>query len=174
MRLFVVLLIVSTLWGQATTGEITGGVTDPSGAAVAAATLTLTHPATNTKRSIVSNETGIYALPALQPGIYELRVEKSGFNSQIRSGIEVQVGQVVLADFALQVGNVTEIVEVTGGAPVLETETTALGAVIENRRIVELPLNGRNYLQLASLVPGATTNANPSVVGQLRMGGARN
>ena len=174
MRLFVLPLVASALWGQVTTGEITGVVTDPSGAAVAAATLTLTHPATNTKRSIVSNEAGIYALPALQPGIYELRVEKGGFNSQIRSSIEVQVGQVLRADFALQVGNVTEIVEVTGGAPVLETETTALGTVIENRRIVELPLNGRNYLQLASLVPGATTNANPSVVGQLRMGGARN
>ena len=76
----------------------------------------------------------------------------------IRDGAELQVGQVARIDFTLQIGNVSETVQAAGGAPVLQSDTAELGTVIENRRIVELPLNGRNYLQLVSLTPGATTN----------------
>jgi hypothetical protein len=167
------LLLSAVCWCQAPTGEITGAITDPTGAAVAGATVTLTHPATNMQRSVMSNEAGIFALPALPPGSYDLRVEKPGFTTPVRTGIELQVGQVARLDFGLKVGNVSEVIEVTGGAPLLDTETSGLGTVVENRRIVDLPLNGRNYLQLASLIPGATTNARPSVVAQIRMGGAR-
>ena len=91
-----------------------------------------------------------------------------------RKGIELQVGQVARLDFTMQVGNVSDTIEVTGGAPVLETENASLGTVIENKRIVDLPLNGRNALQLVSLTPGATTNGPASSQGQQRMGGARN
>ncbi|MGH2361532.1 MAG: carboxypeptidase regulatory-like domain-containing protein, partial [bacterium] len=136
--------------------------------------LTLSHPATNTQRTATTNTAGVYNLPALAPGLYTLKVEQAGFATQVRSDIELQVGQVARLDFVLRVGNLSEVVEVVGGAPMLQTETTALGTVIENKRILELPLNGRNYLQLASLIPGATTSAAPSRVGQLRMGGSRN
>lgn len=159
---------------QAPTGEIVGTVTDPSGAVVSGVKLTLTNPATNARREIASNTAGIYTLPALPPGLYNLRAELTGFSAQNRNNIELQVGQVVRIDFILQVGNVAEVIEVTGGAPVLQTETTELGTVIEHKRILELPLNGRNYLQLASLIPGATTNGPSSSQGQQRMGGDRN
>ena len=162
------------LWAQAPTGEITGSVHDPSGAIVAGARVTVTNQETNLTRVAETNEAGIYSVPALPPGTYAIRVEKSGFSVQQQRNVELQVAQVARIDFTLQVGNVAEVIEVTAGAPVLDTETTSLGTVIENRRIVELPLNGRNYLQLASLIPGATTNGPASSQGQQRMGGQRN
>ncbi|MBM3761848.1 MAG: carboxypeptidase regulatory-like domain-containing protein [Acidobacteria bacterium] len=159
---------------QSGTGDIGGSITDASGAAVAGATITISNPATGFTRVMKSNDGGIYAAPALTPGTYTIKVERQGFQSQSRAGVEIQVGQSPVLDFALAVGNVAEVIEVTGGAPVLETESTSVGTVIENKRIVELPLNGRNYLQLASLIPGATTNGPASSQGQQRMGGARN
>jgi hypothetical protein len=166
--------LASGLWAQAPTGQITGTVTDPSGAVVAGANVALTNTATNTRRETAANQNGIFTLAALPPGVYNLEVDAKGFPKQVREGIELQVGQVALIDFTLQLGNVAETVEVAGGAPVLQAETAELGTVIENRRIVELPLNGRNYLQLVSLTPGATTNGPASSQGQQRMGGARN
>ncbi len=170
---FLVVLTMSAL-AQGPTGEISGTAQDSTGAVVAGAVITVTNPATNTQRTATSNASGIYNIPALPPGVYNMKVELAGFSAQTRNGIELQVGQVARIDFTLQVGNVAETVNVTGGAPVLDTETTSVGTVIENRRIVELPLNGRNYLQLASLIPGATTIGPASSQGQQRMGGARN
>jgi hypothetical protein len=164
----------AALFGQAGTGEINGSVTDASGAVVGGATVTVSNPATGFTRVIQSNSEGLYSAPALIPGVYSIKIEMKGFGAQVRNEVELQVGQIAKVDFALQVGNVAEVVEVTGGAPVLETESTSVGTVIENKRIVELPLNGRNYLQLASLIPGATTNGPASSQGQQRMGGARN
>jgi hypothetical protein len=159
---------------QTPSGAITGTITDPTGAIVSGVVVTLTNPATNARRLATTNQDGVYDLTALPPGLYDLKVETKGFTTQVRNGIELQVSQAARIDFTLQVGNVSEVVEVSGGAPVLETETTSVGTVIENRRIVELPLNGRNYLQLASLIPGATTNGPASSQGQGRMGGQRN
>ncbi len=166
-------LFAPSLWGQTATGEITGTVTDTTGAVAAGATITLVHPATNTQRAVKTNNAGVYDVPALLPGLYNLKVEMQGFNSQVRNDIELQVAQVARIDMTLQVGNVSEVVEVAGGAPVIETESTSVGTVIENQRIVELPLNGRNYLQLTSLTPGVTTNSAPSAVGTTRQGGTR-
>src|SRR5882724_676451 len=160
-------------WAQGPSGEITGAVTDPTGAVVAGATIAVTNPATNTQRVVKTNSDGIYDLPALPPGNYSLKVEMQGFGSQLRNDIELQVAQVARIDIALKVGNVSEVVEVTGGAPVLETDSTSVGTVIENKRILELPLNGRNYLQLAGLTPGVTTNSAASAVGTSRQGGTR-
>ena len=179
MRFFLQCLAVFILaavssFAQSGTGDITGTVLDSSGAAVGGATVTISNPATGFSRVLRTNEGGIYSAPALTPGAYTLKVEKEGFQSQSRAGVELQVGQAPTLNFTLTVGNVAEVIEVKGGAPVLETETTSVGTVIENKRIVELPLNGRNYLQLASLIPGATTNGPASSQGQQRMGGARN
>jgi hypothetical protein len=160
-------------WAQGPEGEITGSVTDSTGAVVAGATITVTHPATNTQRTVKTNSDGLYDLPALPPGNYTLRVEMQGFGSQVRNDIELQVAQIARIDIVLKVGSITEVVEVAGGAPVLEAEGASVGTVIENQRILELPLNGRNYLQLTGLTPGVTTNSAPSAVGTSRMGGTR-
>jgi hypothetical protein len=175
LTLFAIVLALSPLVrAQAPTGQITGTVTDPSGAVVSGATVTATNNATNARRQTATNEDGLFSLPALPPGNYQLQVEASGFPKQVNEGLELQVGQVARVDFALRIGNVSETVQVSGAAPMLQSETAELGTVIENKRIVDLPLNGRNYLQLASLAPGATTNGPASSQGQQRMGGARN
>ena len=159
---------------QSGTAELNGTVTDSTGAAVSGATVTISNPAIGFSRVLKTSDGGVYSAPALNPGAYTIKVEMQGFQSQSRTGVELQVGQAPSINVVLTVGNVAEVIEVTGGAPVLETESTSVGTVIENKRIVELPLNGRNYLQLASLIPGATTNGPASSQGQQRMGGARN
>src|SRR5260370_703313 len=132
-----------------TQGQITGVVTDSSGAVVAGANITVTNPQTNFTRQVQTNSTGNYVFPTLLPGLYSLRVEIQGFQNEVRNQIELQVAQVARIDFQLKVGAVTESLEVTGGALLLNTEDATIGTVIETRRIVELPLNGRNFLQLS-------------------------
>jgi hypothetical protein len=162
-----------SLPGQTTSAEITGTVTDSAGAVIVGAKVAASNPSTNTQRTVTTSSAGVYNLTALPPGSYSLRVEMQGFSSQIRSNIELQVAQVARFDVTLQVGNVSEVVEVQGAAPLIETDNTSLGKVIENQRIIDLPLNGRNYLQLAALTPGATTAAPASFVMGLRQGGTR-
>ena len=174
VSIFAALVFAGIVLSQAPTAAITGSVVDSSGGLVAGANVTAINTATNLQRSTATNESGLFDLPALPPGIYDVKVEKSGFQAQMQRGIEIQVSQVARLEITLKVGNVTETVEVAALAPNLDTETTSVGTVIENRRIVELPLNGRNYLQLASLIPGATTLGPASSQGQQRMGGARN
>ena len=137
-------------------------------------TITLTNQATNAVREVQTNESGLYVMPALLPGLYTLKATLGGFRTHERRDIEVQVGSAHRIAVTMEVGERTEVVEITGGAPLLETANSAVGTVIENRAIVELPLNGRNYLQLASLMPGATTNGPSSSQGKQRMGGQRN
>jgi hypothetical protein len=168
-----VLVVSCVVWAQTPTAEFTGTVTDATGAVVGGARVTVTNLSTNLQRVITTNSAGVYDAPALPPGTYSVRVELAGFRSEVRNNIEVQVGQVARLNFTLQVGNVTETVEVQAEAPTLDTETTTVGTVIERRRIEELPLNGRNYLQLASLIPGSTTYAPPIGQTGTRMGGAR-
>src|SRR5262249_52274412 len=107
------------------------------------------------------------------PGEYSLKISMAGFKTQVQNDIELQVGQVARLNISLEIGNVTETLEVSAAAVALDTETTALGTVVENRRIQELPLNRRNYLQLASLIPGATTYGPSNSIAQARGGGDR-
>lgn len=139
-----------------TFGEITGEIRDASGAVVTDAALTVTNRATNVTRTSATNESGVYSFPSLPPGIYELRVEKQGFRSATRSDIELQVQQSARIDITLALGQVSEVVEVTGSAATLTTENATVGTVIENKRIVDLPLNGRNFLQLVALSPNVS------------------
>ncbi len=175
LRVFATALLLSCLRlpAQITTAEITGTVTDSAGAVIVGAKVTASNSATNTQRTVTTSSAGVYNLTALPPGSYSLRVEMQGFTSQVRSNFELQVAQVARFDVSLQVGNVAEVVEVQGAAPLIETDNTSLGTVIENQRIIDLPLNGRNYLQLAALTPGATTAAPASFVMGLRQGGTR-
>jgi hypothetical protein len=165
----IIALVALPLFAQ-NAGEITGTVTDSTGAVMAGATVTVVSPATNQTRTTTTNATGNYSVPFLVPGIYNIRVEGAGFKVETRTGVELQVGAIARINVTLQVGEVTQQVEVGGGAPLLVTENTALGTVIENRRIVDLPLNGRNYLQLVTLSTNVTTEGGAGGGGGLQGG----
>lgn len=156
-----------------TFGEIGGQVRDQSGASISGARVTATNAATNAVRSGVSNDAGIYSFPSLPPGVYNLRVEAPGFKSATRQSVELQVQQSARLDFTMEIGQVTETVEVSATAALLTSENATIGTVIENKRIVELPLNGRNYLQLVSLAPNVSFGFPSAGQAQSRQGGIR-
>jgi hypothetical protein len=164
----------TTVHAQTPSGEISGLAVDASGLPVPGVRVTLVNQETNTIRDAHTNEAGVYVIPAIPPGVYTLKAELAGFRSVERRDIEVQVGSAHRIPLSLEAGDLQEIVQVAGRAPLLQTETASIGTVIDNRTIVALPLNGRNYLQLASLIPGATTNGPSSSQGRQRMGGQRN
>src|SRR5690348_15409959 len=143
----IVFFCASSVYGQ-TFGEITGRVTDPSGAVVAGASLTLTNVNTNAVRKVVSTDAGVYTFPFVAPGPYKLTTEVSGFKAWTSEPFEVQIQQVVRQDVVLQVGQMSQTVEVAANADLLQSETASIGTVIENKTVAELPLNGRNYLNL--------------------------
>ncbi len=159
---------------QTPSGEISGTVVDSSGSVLPGVRVTLTNSGTNAVRLTQTNETGVYVFPAVPPGTYSLKVELEGFSTAQQTAINVQVGSANRFPFTMAIGALTDVVSVVADTPVIQTENASIGTVIENRSIVELPLNGRNYLQLASLIPGATTNGPASAQGQQRMGGQRN
>lgn len=144
-------------------GEITGTVTDASNAVIAGARITVTNTATQQVRTGASNDTGVYTVPYLVPGPYAVSAEKTGFKVTTQTGVDVRVGDVSRIDFQLELGQMTQQVEVTGGAPQLNTESVAIGSVIESTQISNLPLNGRDYLSLVML----SSNA----VGEMGAGG---
>jgi len=165
-------LLAAPVWAQ-TQGEITGQVTDSSGALVVGARVTVTNENTNVSRELTTNEAGIYSFPSLLPGVYTLEVALKGFQTAVRRGIELQVQQVARIDFQLRLGQLSDVIEVVGGAPLLAAENATTGTVIENRRIVELPLNGRNFLQLVSLSPNVSFGFPSAGHAQGRQGGDR-
>lgn len=167
-----VLNIAAPLAAQ-TYGEITGTATDASGALVVGAAIQVTNNSTGQVRSAVTNQSGNYTVPFLTPGAYAVSTSASGFRTASRRDIVVQVGAVVRIDFTLEIGDVAQTIEVSGGAPLLTTENAALGTVIENKRIVELPLNGRNYLQLIALSPNVSAEMGAGGQGDSRQGGDR-
>src|SRR6266481_460252 len=173
-RVSLALFVICALWvspmAAQNFGEINGTVTDSSGAVIAGASVTVSSPATNQVRGAVTNRTGNFSVPYLVPGIYDIRVETPGFKAAARKGVEIQVGAIARIDFPLEVGEVSQSVEVAGGAPLLATQNVALGTVIENKRIVELPLNGRNYLQLVTLSPNVTTEGGAGGAGGIQGG----
>ncbi len=140
-------------------GEITGTTTDASGAVISGATITTTNADTQQVRAVTTNDTGSYSIPYLLPGTYEIRAEKAGFKLITRSGIDVRVGDVVRIDFNMPVGQVSQQVEVNISTPLLSTESTALGTVIGTKQVTDLPLNGRDYLNLVALSPNVEAEA---------------
>lgn len=161
------------LLAQVPTSELTGIVTDTSGAAIAGAEVTLIGASTGARRQVTTNSAGIYIAPGLQPGVYTVRVSMPGFRTAVENAVHLQVNQTVRLNFALQVGEVTETIEVSAAAENLDADTTTVGAVIDTRRIEDLPLNGRNYLQLANLVPSGTIYGPGNFIAGARGGGAR-
>jgi len=169
---FLALLLCLPGFGQ-TAGQITGNVTDSTGAMIPGATVTATNTDTNAVRSTTTNEVGIYTLPQMVPGTYDVRAESAGFSAAVRTGVQLAVQQLAQIDFALEVGEVTESIEVAADAAMLNTSDATVGTVIEQQRIVDLPLNGRNYLQLIALSPNVTAGfSTPGQVGG-RQGGDR-
>src|SRR5215475_11203512 len=147
--------IISPAWGQGFTASVLGRVTDTSGAIVPQATVTAERIETGQKTTSRADEAGNYTLPKLAPGNYRITAELAGFKRIVREPITLEVDQRLSLDFQLEVGNVDESVTVTAEVASIQTETATVGGVVTNAQTAELPLNGRNFLQLNLLVPGA-------------------
>ncbi len=175
-RLLVVLGLLCATFDTAlaqTSGEITGEVKDPSGAVMPNASVTVTNTSTNIGRATVTNSSGVYSFPNLVPGIYDVKVASAGFDSVVKTGVELQVQQTARIDFDLRVGQSTQTVEVSGLAALLTTETATVGTVIEEKRITDLPLNGRNFFSLVALSPNVTYGFTAAAQAAGREGGSR-
>src|SRR5256886_15080172 len=136
---------------QVTTGTFLGTVLDTTSASVQGASVTATNLQTGVSRSVLSGDNGEYMINLLPVGNYSVRVEHMGFSTEERRSIELQINSRVRLDFVLQVGSVSEKINVEGRAPLLDTDTAESGEVIENQRVTQLPLNGRQFIQLALL-----------------------
>jgi hypothetical protein len=148
------LLLTHSLWSQKDAGSIAGTVRDASGATVPQAKITVTEVDKGTSLITSTASSGDYVVSPLPIGRYSVKVEKDGFKTSLTEAIEVQVQQRAVVDITLRVGAIAEQITVTNVAPLLETETSELGQVVDNRRVVNLPLNGRNFAQLAQLSAG--------------------
>ena len=154
----VVTLICRSASAQAIGAGIEGSVTDSSGAMIPGATVTVTSTETNQQRSVITNSAGFYALPNLPPGRYRLQVSMAGFQTNVRENFELVVGQKLVLNTALQVGEITQQVTVTGEAPLVNTSTAQVSGLVAEREVKDLPLNGRSFDNLITLNPG-TVNA---------------
>jgi outer membrane receptor protein involved in Fe transport len=150
----VFLLSCAAALAQQTAGNIAGRVVDQQGAAVPGATVTAKHPQTGFTRSEVSDASGLYRLNALPVGIYEVTAELPGFATVANRAVEVNVSQTTTIDFSLRVAAVAETVNVTGASPLIETTSSSVGGVVDVKRIESLPLNGRQFANLAMTIPG--------------------
>jgi len=147
-------------FGQITTGTISGTVTDATGGAIPEARVVVLNEDTGVTRTVVSDAGGRYSAPQLSLGRFRVTTTKEGFQVEARSGIVLTVGREAVVNFQLQVGQVTQTVEVTGEAPLVQTTEAAVGYLVDDRTITELPLNGRDISQLMLLNPGVTQNQN--------------
>src|SRR6202789_2842946 len=159
---FAAMLLGSPLSAQSTFDSISGTVADASGAAVPDAQVTLTSAATGAKQTYTTSGDGLYSFVNLNPGEYRLDVEKAGFKHVKRESIVVQVQQAVRIDVAMEVGAVSQTVEVTAETPLLTPTSTSLGQVIDQRETNEIPLNGRNVFALITLSPAAVAGGSGS------------
>ncbi|MGH9355428.1 MAG: carboxypeptidase regulatory-like domain-containing protein, partial [Terriglobia bacterium] len=142
------------LKAQVTGATLSGSVTDVSGAVIPNAKVSIRNTATGVIRNVTANASGFYMAPNLLPGTYEVKASASGFSTVERTGITLTVGAEQVLNLALQVGKVTQTVQVTGQAPAVQLATSSMSAVVGGAAIVQLPLNGRSWTDLASLQPG--------------------
>lgn len=155
-------LLASGLMAQQGRGSIQGTVSDSSGAAVPGAAVHVVNTATNMRFVAETNETGFYSAPALNVGTYSVTVEKQGFKKVVRTGITLLVDQRAQVDISLELGELSQSIQVEADALLVDTSGATVGKVIENRRVQELPLNGRNALSLVLLTPGVKSQAGPT------------
>ncbi len=168
ISLSLVILCSALTFGQSTYGSITGSVTDPTGAAVNGATVTLTNTGTSEKHTQTTSDQGTYSFVNVIPGVYRVDVEKPGFKRFSHPDVVVQVQLDTRVDASLAVGAASEVVEVTSETTLLQTESASLGQVVEQRKANELPLNGRNIFNLITISPAAVAQggSGASPVGQ--------
>ncbi len=159
----------AVLRAQRTQGTISGTVSDPSGAVIPNAEVTITNLQTGAKRAVTTNESGFYTATALDPGTYTVTAKVAGFKTLAKTGIELHVADEVVVPLVLEVGTPTQTVEVTAAATMVETRSGEVSNVIGTQQIQELPLNGRSFVQLTLLVPGAAASdtENPRFTGLL-------
>src|SRR4030095_8049819 len=156
-----------------TRAESAGLVTDPTGAAVSGASVTVTNKATAATRRVTINSEGLYSLPSLPPGTYELKVEQTGFKILLNDNVRLEVQQAARLDVSMEVGQVGETVTIRAATALLNSENTTIGTVIENKIVTELPHNGRQYLNLFALSPNVNVLAPAAGQAGARQGGER-
>ncbi len=162
-------LLLSSLAFAQSTGVIQGTVTDASGAAVPNASISVRETSTSQERSAVTDSTGSYQIPSLPVGTWRVEVKASGMAQTVADNLIVSVGTTVRQDFSLKVASASEVVEVEASAAMVETSSVSVGAVVNQRSVQEVPLNGRHFVDLAYLVPGTVTPpANGSLTAPLR------
>ena len=159
--------------GAQTFGTIEGQVKDVSGAVVPNVSITVTNTATNVSRTVPTNGEGAYSFPALIPGDYNVQAALQGFKSETQANLVLQVTQTLRADFTLQPGQLSEQIEVSASAEQLNTDNATVGTTIEQQRIVDMPLNGRDYLQLVTLSNNVTSGFSSAQQASGRQGGNR-
>jgi hypothetical protein len=158
------IMVSATAHAQQSTGTIVGNVVDPTGAVVPNAKITVTNIATNTVRATTSDNAGAYSVPALPAGTYSVRVAVSGFSAQKTDNITLQATDTARIDFKLTTGSIDQTVSVEAStAANLQTENPTVGTTVDSKKIEDLPLNGRNFVQLTQLIPGV----NPGTVGSI-------
>jgi hypothetical protein len=156
------LWIPSLLFAQGTGGRILGRIADPTGAVLGSVKVTATNDATGVSRSAQSNSGGDYGFPDLPVGTYTLIFELTGFKKDVRKGIALDVNQVITLNMTMQLGAAQEVIDVTSEAPLVDTTSTQLGAVVNNRSVNELPLNARDTYQFLQLQPGVQSQLGSS------------
>jgi len=142
--------------GQVERASIVGSIVDQSGAAMVGVQVTVTNVATNTGTRLLTDESGVYSAVNLIPGSYTIQASKAGFRNAVFKEYTLQVSQSARLDITMETGDVNQSIEVTGAAPLLQTENASVGQVISKEAVQSLPLNGRNFVQLAILAPGVT------------------
>jgi len=162
LLLGVVAILVSPVLGQSTGGRIIGRVADQTGSVVVGASVTLVAEATGVTRVTRTNASGDYVFVEIPPGSYRAEFEQSGFKKNVQRGVLIELNQVVTLNSVLQLGTQREVIEVTGAAPLVDTTTTQLGAIVTNRSMNELPLNARDSYQFLQLQPGVQSQLGSS------------
>jgi hypothetical protein len=172
---FAILATLATLslHAQVSSGSIAGQVTDQSKAFIASAAVTLTNEGTGASRTAKTRDDGNYVFPLVSPGMYRIQATGQGFKTYEVSGLEVQISQAVTHNIQLEIGDTATKMEVVATTPVLEQRSAEIGQVIGQREVVELPLNGRNFLDLAKLVPGVTELGTTSQSNGIAINGQR-
>ena len=160
-----VVMLATALSAQTPTAQLSGRITDHTGGVVVGARITVTNVDTQIERETVSNQEGYWTAPLLEPGAYRIAVQMPGFRTISRSGVTLHVNQSARLDFVLELGELSDAVSVTGDALQLQTGEGSLGTVVDNTKIVNLPLNGRNPFDLVFLTPGTQSYARPSLPG---------
>ena len=155
-------LLSLPLAAQSTGGRILGRVADPTGAVVAGVKVTLINEATGASRDSQTNESGDYTFVSVPPAVYTLQFEQTGFKKNVRKGVTLEVNQIVTLNMTMQLGATQEVVDVTSEAPLVDTTSTQLGAVVDDRTVSQLPLNARDTYQFLQLQPGVMSTAGSS------------